>query len=86
VRILVGGGTGFIGSPLVDALRVAGHGVTLVSRDPGHPTSPAVGWDGLGGAIGEVDAVITDPEEIAFGPPGRWSGLKPKACVSMGSE
>jgi hypothetical protein len=34
--------------------------MTLVSWDPEHPTSPAVGWDKLGGAIGEVGAVVTD--------------------------
>ena len=34
MQILVTGGTGFLGRPLVAALVAAGHGVTLLTRDP----------------------------------------------------
>lgn len=34
MQILVTGGTGFLGQPLVAALVAAGHGVTLLTRDP----------------------------------------------------
>ncbi|XP_040824478.1 epimerase family protein SDR39U1 isoform X3 [Ochotona curzoniae] len=35
MRVLVGGGTGFVGTALTQLLRARGHEVTLVSRQPG---------------------------------------------------
>ncbi|KAM7321525.1 hypothetical protein ACRRTK_019617 [Alexandromys fortis] len=35
MRVLVGGGTGFIGTALTQLLKARGHNVTLVSRQPG---------------------------------------------------
>src|SRR4030095_6051563 len=47
MRVLVTGGTGLVGKPACDALRAAGHSVTIVSREPGRVPARAIG---LGGA------------------------------------
>jgi uncharacterized protein (TIGR01777 family) len=58
VRVLVTGGTGFIGGPLCRALEAAGHAVTVVSREPRRIPGRAVGWDEVGPAVGESDAIV----------------------------
>ncbi|XP_069342422.1 epimerase family protein SDR39U1 isoform X1 [Eulemur rufifrons] len=44
MRVLVGGGTGFIGTALTQLLKARGHEVTLVSRQPG---PGRITWDEL---------------------------------------
>jgi nucleoside-diphosphate-sugar epimerase len=39
MRVLLTGGTGFIGDAVARALRGAGHDVTIVSLHPGHVPS-----------------------------------------------
>jgi uncharacterized protein len=56
VRVLVTGGTGFIGASLVQTLRGGGHTVTVVTRHPGAPDT--VGWDALEPALAAADAVV----------------------------
>jgi uncharacterized protein (TIGR01777 family) len=71
MRVLVTGGTGLVGRPACDALRAAGHAVTVVSREPGRVPARAIGWDALRGAMPETDAIVNlagDP--IAA---GRWT-------------
>jgi uncharacterized protein (TIGR01777 family) len=71
VRVLLTGGTGFVGRALAEALVAAGHSVMLVTRDPSHARGPAVGWDGVPAAVGEADAVVNlAGEPIAA---RRWS-------------
>jgi hypothetical protein len=71
VRVLVSGGTGFVGDALCQSLRGAGHAVTLVSRHPEHASSPAVGWAELDPAVAESDAIVNlAGEPIAA---RRWS-------------
>lgn len=71
MRVLVTGGTGFIGRPLCRELVKAGHAVTAVTRDPAaararvDPAVRLVGWQGFRGptqalasALGESEVVI----------------------------
>jgi len=58
MRVLVTGGTGFIGAPLCRALRGAGHTVTIVSRDPEEAGEDAIGWDDVPAAVREMDALV----------------------------
>jgi len=74
MRVLVTGGAGLVGAPLCAALQAAGHGVTVVSREPGRVPGRAVGWDGLGPAMVETDAVVNlAGESIAA---GRWTAAR----------
>jgi len=71
MRVLLTGGTGFIGDPVARALRAAGHDVTIVSRHPGHVPAKAIAWDGVRDAMPETDAVVNlAGESIAE---GRWT-------------
>ena len=74
MRVLVAGGTGFIGRPLCRALAAEGHAVTVITRNPGRGEPRAVGWEDVAGAVGASDAVINlagDP--IAA---GRWTAAR----------
>ncbi|HZU81337.1 MAG TPA: TIGR01777 family oxidoreductase [Polyangiaceae bacterium] len=55
MRVLVTGGTGFIGRALVGALRRRGDEVVVVSR---RPAEGAVGWDAIDDAVARSDAVV----------------------------
>ena len=67
MRILVVGGTGFIGQHLCRELHERGHEVTAMSRDPGEATLPAgvetamgdvTAYDSIEGAFEGQDAVV----------------------------
>ncbi len=70
MRIVVAGATGFVGRPLVRALREAGHEITVLTRRPEvaaralAPSARAVAWDGRTVApewaaeIQQADAVV----------------------------
>jgi uncharacterized protein (TIGR01777 family) len=81
MRILVTGGTGFVGSALCPALRAAGHDVVVLTRDasarvPG-AASMATRLDGLDAA--GFDAVVN----LAGAPigEGRWTDARKKLLV-----
>jgi uncharacterized protein (TIGR01777 family) len=68
MRVLVTGGTGFIGQALVAALRERGDDAVVVSRRPGAST---VGWDSIEREVERSDAVVhLAGEPIAE---GRWT-------------
>ncbi|HEX4779028.1 MAG TPA: NAD-dependent epimerase/dehydratase family protein, partial [Acidimicrobiia bacterium] len=58
MRVLLTGGTGFIGDPLVRALRGAGHDVVVVSRQPGRVPWRSIPWDRVRETVREIDAVV----------------------------
>ncbi len=83
MRVLVAGGTGFIGSALVRALRGDGHSVTVLTRNPDKARLPdgvrAAGWDarspaGWGHLIEETDAVVNLVGENLGG--GLWTAKR----------
>ncbi len=79
MRVLVTGGTGFIGQAVCHALRGAGHTVTIVSRDPAHASGTAVGWDAVGQAVAAADALVNlAGEPIAA---GRWGPVRKEAIL-----
>ena len=78
MRVLVTGGTGLVGRPACDALRAAGHAVTIVSREPGRVPARAIGWDGLRAAMPETDAIVNLAGESIAG--GRWTAAR-KAAI-----
>jgi len=84
VRVLVTGGTGFIGGAVCHALRGAGHAVTVVSREPGQVSGDAVRWDAVPQAIRTADAVVNlAGESIAS---GRWSAARKAAILQSRVE
>jgi uncharacterized protein (TIGR01777 family) len=58
MRVLVTGGTGFIGAALCHALTGAGHAVTVVTRDPAHAGGSAITWEHVSAAVRESDALV----------------------------
>ena len=65
MKVLVAGGTGFIGSYLCRALADGGHEVTALSRSPGDPpegvesaTGDVTDYDSIAGAVDGQDAVV----------------------------
>jgi len=79
VRVLVTGGTGFIGRAVCHALRGAGHAVTIVSRDSGHASDDAIGWDAVGQGVAAADAVVNLAGEPIAG--GRWGPARKEAIL-----
>jgi len=84
VRVLVSGGTGFVGAPLCRVLREAGHDVAIVTREPARLAGAAIRWDDVGRAIADHDAVVNlAGEPIATtGGPTRRSGRSSTAVSS----
>lgn len=62
LNIAVTGGTGFVGSALIESLRSRGHRVKCVTRSPQGATVPAgvvpIAWDNLTQGLSDVDAVV----------------------------
>jgi uncharacterized protein (TIGR01777 family) len=71
VQVLVTGGTGFIGSALVRALRERGDGVSVVSRGAGEGAVP---WEKVDSEVERADAVV----HLAGEPltDGRWTNAR----------
>lgn len=76
-KILITGGTGFIGKYLTQMLLKEGHFVTIITRSPGKYSEKQaknrsyIGWDGLVSAMNEHDIVINLVGENLFGQ--RWT-------------
>jgi uncharacterized protein (TIGR01777 family) len=89
MNIVVTGGTGFIGSSLIPLLRLEGHDVVLLTRDP--EKAPPVGgvtrvrWDGVTQGdwavhVQRADAVINLAGESIGG--GRWTPSRKERIVA----
>jgi uncharacterized protein (TIGR01777 family) len=84
MRVLLTGGTGFIGDPVARALRAAGHDVTIVSRHPGYVTGKAIPWDGVRAAMRETEAVVNLAGESLAD--ARWTAARKRAIVDSRIE
>jgi uncharacterized protein (TIGR01777 family) len=79
VRILLTGGTGFLGSLLRKALEERGDDVRVVSRRPSAGAPGLVGWEGVEDAVTRADAVVhLAGEPLAEGrwTPERWERIR----------
>jgi uncharacterized protein len=71
MRVLVTGGTGFIGRALSVALARRGDEVAIVSRRPSEGAGGAAGWEAIESEIERADAVVHLAGEPVAG--GRWT-------------
>jgi len=83
-RVVVAGGTGLVGRPLVQALLDLGAEVTVLTRDPGRaklpPGARARTWEDLPAALDGADTVINlAGEGIAD---KRWSATRKAALLA----
>src|SRR5262249_19125287 len=81
MRVLVTGGTGYVGSHTVAALLRAGHDVTVLARSPDRvaPALEPLGAAGVGTALGAV----TDPASVEHAMQGREAVLHAASVFSM---
>lgn len=71
MRVLVGGGTGFVGRTLTQLLRSRGHEVTPISRQPG---KDRITWNDLSrSGLPPCDAAVNLAGENVLNPLRRWS-------------
>lgn len=82
-HILIGGGSGFIGSALTNALRARGDRVTILSRYPG---AERVTWDDLAGGIPDCDAVVNLAGEHILQPGRRWNAAYRDEVISSRTD
>nr|KAF6388752.1 short chain dehydrogenase/reductase family 39U member 1 [Myotis myotis] len=84
MRVLVGGGTGFIGTALSQLLKARGHEVTLVSRQPG---PGRITWDELAtSGLPRCDAAVNLAGENILNPLRRWNEAFQKEVLSSRLE
>jgi len=81
VRVVVAGGTGYVGRALVESLAGDGHDVVVVSREPG---SGRVGWAEVPEAVDGADAVV-NLAGASIGRP-RWTEGRKRALRSSRVE
>lgn len=85
MRIVIAGGTGFIGRALLDALRARGDSPVLLARDPSRASAgvEVFAWDGRPGpwatALEGADAVVNLAGENVAG--GRWTPARKLALI-----
>lgn len=84
MRVLVGGGTGFIGTALTQLLKARGHEVTLISRKPG---PDRITWDDLTtSGLPRCDAAVNLAGENILNPLRRWNAAFQKEVLSSRLE
>lgn len=72
MRILVTGGTGFLGTALCEVLGIEGHDVTVVTREPARVEfGRGIAWSEMPAAMATADAVVNLAGEPVAGK--RWT-------------
>ncbi|HKS24866.1 MAG TPA: NAD-dependent epimerase/dehydratase family protein, partial [Thermoanaerobaculia bacterium] len=75
MNVVISGGSGFIGTPLVRALLARGDEVAVLSRHPAKVREGrGVGWDDAADAVRNADAVVNLAGENVGG--GRWTAAR----------
>jgi len=79
--VVIGGGSGFVGSALVRSLAADGHEAVVVSRDPAKVDLPAstVAWKEVTRAVAGADAVVNLAGLSVVGP--RWTSRRKEAIL-----
>ncbi|XP_033115731.1 epimerase family protein SDR39U1-like [Anneissia japonica] len=84
MKVLVGGGRGFIGSAVCRLLQKRGHDWTIISRTSGPKT---ISWSELKkNGLQECDAIINLSGENAYNPMKRWNEGFKKEVISSRVE
>ena len=86
MKVVVAGGSGFIGKALVRSLLTEGHEVVTVSRTPGNKVLQArsSGWDGVAAEVDGADAVVNLAGTSIGG--ARWTSRRKQAIRSSRVE
>lgn len=89
MKILISGGSGFIGSELIPFLQTCGHKIIRLVRDKADVGEEQIFWDPVHGVIDEaafegVDAVINLSGENISG--GRWSQARKERILQSRVE
>jgi uncharacterized protein (TIGR01777 family) len=82
-HVIIGGGSGFIGSALTQALRARGDKVTVLSRTPG---KKRITWDSLANGLPDCDAVVNLAGEHILQPGRRWTESYRQEVISSRTD
>lgn len=82
-HIIIGGGSGFIGSALTIALRARGDRVTLLSRSGG---DQRIMWGSLSEGLPKCDAVVNLAGEHILQPGRRWNAAYKDEVIASRTE
>lgn len=83
-HIIIGGGSGFIGSVLTESLRLRGDKVTIISRYPG---SNRITWQALNDkGLPDCDAVVNLAGKHILDPKRRWNDQYRKEVIASRVE
>jgi uncharacterized protein (TIGR01777 family) len=78
VRVVIAGGTGFLGTALAQSLRADGHEVTVLTRRP--RTADQVAWSDAAAAIDGAGAVVNLAGEPLDA--GRWTAARKQRILA----
>jgi uncharacterized protein (TIGR01777 family) len=82
VKVVIGGGAGYVGRALTAALLADGHDVVVLSRDPAHSSGLGrmAGWDTAGAEV-EGAAAVVNLAGVTIGGP-RWTTSRKAAILA----
>jgi uncharacterized protein len=86
LKVLIGGGSGYVGQALTRSLLADGHEVVVLSREPGGHAGQGrvVGWEAVGEEVDGADAVV-NLAGVSIGGP-RWTKSRKAAILESRVE